>query len=228
MDPNGSIIITEKKEVKLLSINIGMYYDSCGFPVLNLEEGGSINFDDPVHEMCATLEKQSGNYLRFPESYISVARVRPWGVGIHEGDVTKRAIRVNEIKDLFRTSWPALKQSDVEYNHPVMGGYNIRFFRKRRFQRNFSEEFSLPIFSFKSLDEYYQAGEIKSKLKGELRTYMKMLFSNKKIKILNEGYTLTQDNVRDYKIENVNPAYVDSHAVNQLKHVEMDCSGIKV
>jgi len=229
VEPDKSIIVTDKKEVSLVSINLGINYGALGHPMLALEEEEEMDLSGPALQINETLESKAGNYLKFPESYISVSKIRPWGVGIHEGDVVTRSIRVNEIKDLFRTSWKALIHQPDEFNHPVTGGYNVKFYRKRNFQRTFGEEIRLPIFSMKSLEEHIMTGCF-PRPKRELRSYMRSIFPSTKLKVMNKGFTLDADNVRNYVIENVKPQFQDSQSFNYMQQLKTEFlgKGVKV
>jgi|SaaInlV_165m_DNA_1040744.scaffolds.fasta_scaffold03270_9 hypothetical protein len=218
-------IITEKSCAQLVTINIELDYisgEEQGVPPkfqLYLEglENSPLNLEQPVTTMAykeleSTIANHSGHYLDPRRSYISTSLIRPYGVGIHPGDVIKRSIRLAEVKNLFLMQFPEMLR-EPKFHNKITENSNqpVTFTRKKRFERAFSEEFELPIFVESSLCDIVarkNGAELPPIV--EYSSFLKSAFPHRKIKVKNEGRRLNKNDELEYVINDI-PAQGTDH-----------------
>ena len=166
---------------------------------LQLEEGNKLTLKNPwasADRLLTQLEQYKDNYLEFPRSYISMARIRPYGVGIHTGDVIKSALRVEDI------AHDLVSQIDLFFSAPKLrrGDEFLVFKTKKYLKRVFNKTIEIPIFVDQSLECHAKK---KPDLFPSIGDWVQNHNKQSKIKVINNGTCLSQsgDMYRKYRCQ---------------------------
>jgi len=217
------IVRLNTKDVFLKTLSLGVHYtyqDEYYEFHFDTQEGARITLTDPVNDpqdLQDTLDYYKNNYLKFPDSFVSQSTVRPYGVGIDYGSVTKAPVKVLDIMDSI------IEQYDVFFSPPTYtrDNYeNVSFWTKKPFRFPYTDEAALPMFC----DESFMDRMRNSDILGEKTTashgatQLIRAFPHKQVKAVNNGYSLNDEGVKIRKWYSSHAtANADDRTISNLK-----------
>lgn len=171
--------------INIERVKIGSWTQASAIQLRLEETEEPLVLESPSQDPDALVQKLTAwqeNYLAFPSSYISMSRIRPYGVGINTGDVTKSALQVKDVIDAF------LDPTELFFHAPIMrrdADQSVLFHKKKPFSRKYDRPVDLPIFADESMDSFVQKN--KDLNIGNASSWCSRTYPGKKVKVTNNG-----------------------------------------